>query len=344
VNDWPPEIADTHGAPPHHSTAEPVTPSPISDVLETLPLRCWLPGRFALTAPWGVHVATELGWFYVVLSGQARVEAPRHGPAITATAGDLVIVAQGAEHCLRDSGTSPLTPIQSLLTPQHFTQREPLRHGGQGTETRLVCGCSFLDGLQRSPLHAALPAVLRVPGIRQRPAPFVVHIVRLLEMETSGSGTDGQDIAGRLVRVLYLKALQNCCTQLPVNATNWLRALVDPDIGRALSLMHAQPDAPWTVAALAERVAMSRSTFAARFLEVVGQPPLEYLTQWRIHKACRLLRTTRAELKEVAAQVGYESTSAFSKAFAHWVGAAPGAYRRAGARNTRSETLDATPW
>jgi AraC-like DNA-binding protein len=99
-------------------------------------------------------------------------------------------------------------------------------------------------------------------------------------------------------------------------------------LGAALALMHAEPHAHWTVAALAERVAMSRSRFASRFVELVGQPPLEYLTRWRMQKACWLLRTTRARLKEVAIRVGYESTSAFSKAFAHAVGSAPGAYRR----------------
>jgi len=344
VNDWPPEIAGTLRAPCHHPCGEPTLPNPLGDVLESLTLRCWLPGRFTLTAPWGLQVATDLGWFYVVLRGQARIEVSGHSPACHAAAGDLVLVAQGVEHALRDGSGSPLTPIQSLLSPRHFAQREPLRHGGTGTETRLVSGCFHLEDLQRSPLHAALPAVIHVSGVHQQPAPYVVHIVRLLEMEAATPGTDGQDIAGRLVRVLYLKALQSYRAELPNGDANWLRALADPDIGRALSLMHSQPDAPWTVAALAERVAMSRSTFAARFLDVVGQPPLEYLTQWRIHKACRLLRTTRAELKEVAAQVGYESTSAFSKAFAHWVGAAPGAYRRAGARATERESTRATPW
>jgi transcriptional regulator GlxA family with amidase domain len=119
-------------------------------------------------------------------------------------------------------------------------------------------------------------------------------------------------------------------SELPPVGANWLRALADPCIGRAIRLMHAQPEAAWTVGSLARHVAMARSTFSARFVELMGRPPLEYLTDWRMQKACCLLRTARAELKEVAARVGYESAAAFSKAFTRWAGMAPGAYRRAG--------------
>ena len=103
--------------------------------------------------------------------------------------------------------------------------------------------------------------------------------------------------------------------------------MTDPDMGPAVALMHSQPDAPWTVASLAERVAMSRSVFSARFTALVGKPPLQYLSEWRMQKASHLLRTTRDELKEVAAKVGYESPSAFSKAFTRWAGVAPSVYR-----------------
>jgi len=115
---------------------------------------------------------------------------------------------------------------------------------------------------------------------------------------------------------------------LPEGGANWLRALADPRIGRAIRLMHAQPEATWTVGLLARQAAMARSTFSARFVELVGRSPLEYLTDWRMQKACCLLRAAQTELKDVAAQVGYESVAAFSKAFTRWAGMAPGAYRR----------------
>jgi len=112
-------------------------------------------------------------------------------------------------------------------------------------------------------------------------------------------------------------------------ATGWLRAVVDPQIGGALGLMHEKPEERWTVEALASRAAMSRSAFAARFAHLVGEPPLTYLTRWRMQKATRLLRSEHASLGEVASRVGYETEAAFSKVFKRWTGVAPGTYRRA---------------
>lgn len=305
-------------------------PDPLSDALEYLVPHSWIPGRFELTAPWGIHVATHLGWFYLIMQSPCLVEVDGRDSPVSVAVGDLIIVSQGCLHRLQDKADSPTTPVQSLLKPRHFERREPLVHGGGGALTRLFCGCFLLDGLERSPLHAALPVVMHVRGERQQALPYVDHILRLLELEATEKEPGAQIIMNRLVRILLMKAVQGCTLELLHGNANWLRALADAEIGRALGLMHAQPDGRWTVASLAERVAMTRSTFSARFTEMVGQPPLEYLTQWRMQKACFLLRTTRAELKEVAAQVGYESNSAFSKAFTRWVGAAPGAYRRGG--------------
>jgi AraC-like DNA-binding protein len=311
----------------------------LSDALECLGLCSWIPGRFELTAPWGLQVATHLGWFYLIVRNSCLLGIEGGDAPVSVAAGDLIIVFQGREHHLRDRADSPVVAIQNLLEPRHFERREPLLHGGGGKCTSLLCGCFVVDGLERSPLRAALPAFVKVKGEEEHAAPYVGHIARLLETEALAGEPGSQSVINRLLRILLIKALQGYLSELPEGSTNWLRALTDPDIGRALGFMHAQPEVHWTVASLAERVAMARSTFAARFTEMVGKPPLEYLTQWRMQKACFLLRTTRARLKEVAAQVGYESTSAFSKAFAHSAGAAPGAYRRTG--NTAAGPLPA---
>ena len=111
-------------------------------------------------------------------------------------------------------------------------------------------------------------------------------------------------------------------------ATGWLRALVDPQISRALTAIHQTPERTWTVESLAEHVGMSRSGFAARFMQLVEEPPLTYLTRWRMTKASRLLRGGRASIGEISSQVGYEAEAAFSKAFKRWHGVAPGTYRK----------------
>jgi AraC-like DNA-binding protein len=290
---------------------------PLSDLLECLVLRTWIPGRFELTAPWGLQVATRLGWFYLPQK-PCRLDVEARRVSVSAGAGDLIIVSPGREHRLRDTGHSPITPIQNLLERRHFERREPLVHGGGGAATRLFCGCFLLSGLDRSPLHTAVPAVIHIRGENQRPLPYVDHLLHLLQLEAAAEEPCAQTVMNRLVQILLLKAIRGYTSEWPESHAGWLRALADPDLGRALGLMHARPDAPWTVAALAKQAAMARSTFSARFAEMVGTPPLEYLTQWRMQKAAYLLRATRARLKEVAAQVGYDSAAAFSKAFTRW--------------------------
>ncbi len=299
------------------------------EATESLSLRSWIPGRFEFTAPWGIRVTSRLGWFYLAAGQACLVQVEGHEVRVSLAAGDLIVVPQGRAHVLRDGADSPTTPIQDLLGPHHFERREPVLHGGGGALTQLFCGCFLLDGLERTPLYAALPPVIHIKGERRQPLPYVDHIVCLMGQEAASEEPCAQAVVNRLVRILLIKAVSGYMSELPQGNANWLGALADADIGRALGLMHAQPDAPWTVASLAKQVAVSRSTFSARFRKLVGKPPVEYLTEWRMQKAGSLLRTTRAGVKEVAAQVGYDSAAAFSKAFTHWAGTAPGAYRRA---------------
>jgi AraC-like DNA-binding protein len=323
------ERGDAARSPAERAAPPAPGPATLANTFECLTLQSWIPGRFELSAPWGLRVATPLAWFYLVDRGACVIEAEGQPRPLTATAGDMLIVAQGCAHQLRERVGSPVTAIQELLRPHHFERRTALVHGGAGDSTRLLAGCFRLEGLERSPLHATLPLVMHVRGSGERPAPHVEHILRLVELEATANEPGSRSLIDGLLRVLYLKTLHDHVAQLPEGRASWLKALSDPEIGHALAAIHARPEVPWTVAALAEEVAMARSTFAARFTAWVGEPPLEYLTRWRIQKASLLLRTTRTELKAVATRVGYESASAFSKAFTHWMGTPPGAYRRA---------------
>lgn len=319
-------------------------PDPLSEALENLVLRTWLPGRFQLTAPWGIRAATGLGWFYLVSGQTCFIEVDGSDTSVAAAPGDLIVLPQGRGHQLRDSPDSPTIPIESLLEPRHFERRESLVHGGGGAPTSLLGGCFLLNHLERSPLYSALPAFIHVKGDGRQPLLYVDGILCLILHEAASNTPGSQMIINRLVRILLTKAIQSYMAGLPGGNTNWLSALADPSIGWALGLMHAQPDAPWTVASLAERVAMSRSVFSARFSSLVGKPPLEYLSEWRMLKASYLLRTTHAELKEVAASVGYESASALSKAFSRWAGIPPSTYRASmRARNTSASAATMPP-
>ena len=145
----------------------------------------------------------------------------------------------------------------------------------------------------------------------------------------ASGGLGFETIVSQLADILVVQAVRAHLAHGGGGCKGWLRALVDPQIGRALSLIHEKPEDDWTVESLASKVGMSRSAFAARFAQLVEEPPLTYLTRWRRQKASRLLETSPAGVAEVAKRVGYDAEAAFSKAFKRWIGVAPGAYRRA---------------
>jgi len=138
-----------------------------------------------------------------------------------------------------------------------------------------------------------------------------------------------QAVIDQLTRVLFIQAVRTCFTAVPDWGGTWLAAITDPEIGRALQLMHSRLDAPWTVAALADAVCLSRSVFASRFKALVSQSPLQYLLEYRMQKAAELLLEDRCGIKEIPAQVGYATRAAFSNAFKRWSGGtSPGTYKR----------------
>jgi AraC-like DNA-binding protein len=196
-----------------------------------------------------------------------------------------------------------------------------------GTVTKLVCGCLIFHRCGASPLLGALPSVIHVRGQGNSTA-WLSDTLRLIAREAAEHLPGSQTVINRLAYILFVQAVRAHVAALPPDARSWMRALRDPAIGRALGLMHAKPEADWSVASLAEEVAMSRSVFAAQFCQMVGEPPLQYLTALRMRKARDLLRDRSVAIKEVAARVGYGSEASFGNAFKRWWGTAPGAYRR----------------
>jgi len=166
--------------------------------------------------------------------------------------------------------------------------------------------------------------------------PWLEVTLKFLSSECTSEAPGAHIVTERLSDVLFIQILRAFIVQDARDGGNckqhagMLRALVDPDTGKALLLMHQQPNHPWTVAELAREVGMSRTGFAVRFKERTGVAPLDYLTRWRMQKASVLLRQEEASLEEIAVRVGYDSGAAFSKAFKREIGIPPGLYRRAG--------------
>jgi AraC-like DNA-binding protein len=303
----------------------------LTDALEAVHLKSLIHGHLELTAPWGLHLDNGHSGFYFVTRGSCWLEVSDDEPLPLAT-GDFVLLPRGQPHVVRDSRRTRPTPAWKAFgsSPREGCQPGRKRFGGGGAPTTMVGGCFEFEDGEKSPLVASLPAVIHVKGHDGGTAVRWLEAgLQFLASEMAAGQPGAETVVSRLADILFVQAVRAHLAQIGPDATGWLRAVVDSKIGEALSAIHQMPEAQWTVESLAAHVAMSRSAFAARFTHLLGEPPLTYLTRWRMQKATRMLRTSQASIGEVAARVGYVAEAAFSKAFKRWMGAAPGAYRRA---------------
>jgi AraC-like DNA-binding protein len=154
-------------------------------------------------------------------------------------------------------------------------------------------------------------------------------------IEESRLGRAGADtVLTRLAELMFIEVVRRYLEDLPQGQTGWLAGIRDDVVGRVLALLHSRPAHPWTLDELARAAASSRSNVAKRFALLVGQPPMQYLAQWRMQIAANLLAQSGAKVATIGAEVGYDSEAAFSRAFKKATGLAPGAWREA-RRTTR---------
>ncbi len=300
----------------------------LSDMLSTVRLRSTVFARTQLSAPWGIRAEGQDHFaFHVITRGRGVLEVDGlRGGLVDVEAGDVVVVSPGREHTLRDRPESPARDLMELLSAGVF-DRGTSPDESRGT-TQLICGCFRFDDMRSNILMSALPTMIHTRELASDAGPWLSQTIKLLAYESFADRPGMATVVDRLCDAMFVYILRCHLVQVPAQESNWLRAIIEPQIGTALGLMHENPSADWTVATLAAKVAMSRSAFAARFTQFVGEPPMLYLTRWRMQKAAGLLRTSDADLGEVAARAGYESPAAFSKAFKRTMGVAPGAYRR----------------
>jgi len=202
-------------------------------------------------------------------------------------------------------------------------------HGGGGTVTRLVCGYLACDSALFKTLLAALPRLMIV-GMRDDPrGQWLASSLQFSLAEYAAPHAGASTVLAKLSELMFVEAIRRHIESLPPGQQGWLAGLRDRFVGKALSLMHSRPAHAWTVDELASHVGLSRSALAERFAAVIGQPPMQYLTQWRLQIAADLLHNTRRAIAVIAADVGYDSEAAFSRAFKRELGAAPATWRRA---------------
>jgi AraC-like DNA-binding protein len=315
-------------------------PDPLGEALQSLRMSGAFYCHSELTAPWGLALPALPGhlWFHVVASGGFELEMPDGDSAALGT-GECALVTRGTGHVLRSGAGAPAPPILDLDRDEVSERYEVLRHGGGGAPTRLLCGAVRFDHPAAHNLVDVLPDVIRIDAGSGPEAEALQATLRLLAAEARSARPGGAAVVTRLADIVVIQMIRAWIEAAPGAGAGWLGALRDPQIGRALRLIHDDPARDWTVAGLARELAMSRSAFAARFTALVGEPAMAYLARWRMQLATTALREDGAAVAELAAALGYRSEAAFARAFKRVVGIAPGAVRRSGGRAEELERV-----
>ena len=325
----------------------------LSDVLRTVKLTGALFFRVEASPPWADAVPAAAVFGDAVLPGAQHVVSYHivtrgscwarvgDGPDVRLQTGDVFVVPHGDPYVMSSApglaGDAPPDAVLSFFRMM-ATASAPavVVEGGAGDGTDpgtnnaridLVCGFLGCDLRPFNPVLEALPRLVHLPaggGGPDRLAPLIEFA--LAESRTPRSGT--QCVLLRLSEVLFVEVVRRYLDGLPDGHAGWLAGLRDPLVGHALALLHERPGDAWTLNLLARRIGVSRSALAERFTAIVGQPPMRYLTRWRMQTAARLLADGAPKIAALAGELGYESEAAFSRAFKKIVGTPPAAWRR----------------
>jgi AraC-like DNA-binding protein len=300
----------------------------VADVLGASLIRHALYRPLEARAPWGIRVPRrDRASFYLVSRGSARLEVAGERLHILSP-GDVGFVSRGTSRVLRDAPDSdPVAvcdgPYSPSLSPRHI--------GGRGAATAIVAGFFEPTDGREPMLLRGMPPVVVLSASDPTSGPWLSATVQFILAESASPRPAASVVLQRLADVLFVLALRSTAAHGQCRQGG-LAAIADSRIYGALSLMHSHVSEPWTVEELARRVGMSRSGLAARFTQLVGESPLQYLARWRIARAAELLRDTDEKVAAIAARVGYESVPSFSRAFKRWQRASPAAFRRASPR------------
>lgn len=285
--------------------------------------------RSEVTAPWALALPPVQGClsFHVVVSGRCQLEVEGLAPQ-PLLPGELALVPHGEGHRLASAPGVP-APRLDELKHEHVSERYAvLRHGGGGEHTSLICGAVRFENPTAHNLIRLLPKIIHVPSMHSPQADWMQSTLRLMAAEARELRPGGEAVITRLADILVIQAIRSWIETDPAAQSGWLGALQDKQIGRAIAHIHREPATPWTVASLAAEASMSRSAFAARFTELVGEPAMQYVARWRMQLAHIALQEGNEGLSELAFRLGYQSEAAFSRAFKRYLGVSPGAVRR----------------
>ena len=303
-------------------------PDAMSDALSLMRMR----GRVVCVgdycAPWSLGFDEPVAHFHVVERGSAWLRLDGRSP-VRLEPGDLALLPLGTGHTLGSDPELPAVPIRQAIGPAGLRERMLHRIDGDGHPTHTVCGRFVFSGVLAPRLLSVLPALIHVEGREGSQMEWLRLTSRFLVDELRNPRPGSILMIERLLELLFIQAICEWAARGPRNL-GWLSGLRDPQVGRALSAIHEDPTRSWTVQALATIAGLSRSAFALRFNEVVGQTPARYIAAWRLDLAADQLRSGAATIGEIAWSVGYGSEAALSRAFKARFDATPGQFRDRG--------------
>jgi len=292
------------------------------------------------SAPWGFTTpaskvmtekvapgAAHLVLYHLLIDGGGYVEM-EDGQSVALSPGDVVIFPHGDPHHM-SSGRSVKPPFPNYgITPKiKARDLSPLCAGGGGAVSKFVCGYMTCDPHLSRPILNGLPPVFKV-NVRTDSSGHWLETSILHLVEEAPSGRMGSEaMLAKLSEALFVDTLRRYVDGMPEQQSGWLAGARDPVVGRSLALLHGRVAHPWTIAELSEAVGISRSALVERFSRYLGEPPMTYLTRWRLQLAAESLKQTSRGVADIAADIGYESEAAFSRAFKREFGQPPGQYR-----------------
>jgi AraC-like DNA-binding protein len=264
--------------------------------------------------------------FHIVAEGNCWVKA-KADICQALSPGDIIIFPHGDAHILGDRLDQKPIPMAELLPAPPWQEPLILTYGGGGKISRLVCGFLQCEQLLLHPFLKSLPGFMHIQVFAEPTAPLLKTGIQQIIQEADCAQPGSVCLLTRLVELMFIEILRNYMQNSPNEQMGGILALNDPIIGQALNCIHEDPARPWTVSDLAKQVKVSRSALASRFTKLLGQPPMQYLTQWRLQLATYFLQNTDDTIAKIANQVGYESEAAFNRAFKRYAGNPPGAWR-----------------
>jgi AraC-like DNA-binding protein len=311
----------------------------LSDVLQAIRLDGAVFISALFTEPWcirakfGLPTASKqlprsdhIAFFHVLVDGACQARLADGRDTVDLRPGDVLLFPHDHLHLLGSDVS--LDPVDRGGEPPPDCGVMQIEHGGGGAPTHCICGYLAFDPRICRPLIGGLPGMLKIPLAGDAKGAWLLELLRVGVRESATQGPGARTLLAKLAELTFVEAMRRYASSLPAEQRGWLAGLRDQYVGKALALMHGNPTRAWTVDVLAHEAALSRSALADRFVDLIGEPPMQYLIRWRLALAAQRLRAGAESVARVAEHCGYDSEAAFNRAFKREFGTPPSAWRK----------------